>query len=238
MKLKCISFVAGCVVATAIQSQAVLVSQSAVAPTDDILKFNEVTTGTPANINSYWRPAGATDQQKNIGQGFSTTGLTSSYLLTAVTFNLLNFSAPVQGLGFNISIYESSSVGALPSSETLISSQNGNLPETLMSGYITFTLDVPVTLSEDKIYNVMYSFTELTSETIAINNLSFKTIGSKISITSGGRRWIETDGSYSGSAENGFVFYAQATAIPEPSTYALLGLGVLALVILRKRRHA
>jgi len=236
MKLKCVSAIVGCVVATALQSQAVIVSQSITAPTENILKFNEVTTGTPANINSFWRPAGTGDHQKNIGQGFSTVGLTSSFSLTSVTFNLLGFSAPVEGLGFNISIYEATSVSTIPSPATLISSQNGTLPLTLSEGYITFALDTAVTLLSGKIYNVMYSFTEPTSSDLTVNYLSFKTIGS--ANTSGGRRWIDTDGGYDNSASNGFVFYAQATAIPEPSTYALLGLSVLALVILRKRRHA
>ncbi len=237
MKLKIVTILTGCAFAAALQCHAVDVSLSSVAPTQNVLKFNEVTTGTPANINSYWRPAGGTDEQKNIGQGFSTTGLTSNYLLTAVTFNLLAFSVPVEGLGFNISICESTSVSAVPSPATLVSSQNGSLPDILSNGYITFTLDTPVTLLSNKIYNVMYSFTELTSTTTTPNSLSFKTIGD-VTNTTGGRRWIDSDGSYSSSPSNGFVFYAQATAIPEPSTYLLLGVGAVALVIFRKRRHA
>jgi len=240
---KYLSALSSCLLAVS-SPAAVIVSQNSSAPTEDIISSNVITTGTPGNITAYKRTSGNLVQ--NIGQGFSTSGLTSDYSMTAATFFLTDFTpSSVEGKGFEISLYEvpSGSTASTAPGATLISSQTGNLPTTLVSSnYITFSLDTPVTLSANKFYVLMYSFTENTGTTTA-NSVSFTTIGSSSGSTSapntsGGYRWQQNDSGNNGSARNGFVFFVEATAIPEPSTYLLLGAGVLTLVIFRKRRHA
>jgi hypothetical protein len=223
---------AGCV-----QASAAVVTLSSQAPSSNLIRYNALTAATPANINSYWRGPGGTDVKKNIGQGFSLVGETTDYSLQAVTFNIFGFSAPVQGLSFNISIYQTSAVATVPTLGNLIASENGTMASNLVvDDFIRFSLDNAVTLEKGYFYNVVFSFAEMTSTNSTVQSLSFKTVGSGVSITSGGRRWIDTDGVYSASASNGFVFYAEGMAIPEPSTLLLAGAGI-SLVALRKRIH-
>lgn len=219
-------------------SAAVVVSLNDNAPTENIIKYNAF-TNTPANITTYWRGPGGSDQVKTAGQGFSTVGNDTPYLLTAVTFNIIGFSPEVQGLGFSLSITSSDAVGTLPTAATPVSTQTGNLPNVLITdSYITFTLDTPVLLEPGKYYNVIYAFTEKTAENSDVKHLSFRTTGTGVANTSGGRRWIGVDGVYTAAAPNSFVFYAHATPVPEPTTYVLLGGALVGLGIRRHLRNS
>ncbi|AHF92799.1 glycosyltransferase family 1 [Opitutaceae bacterium TAV5] len=228
---------AGCALASSAKA-AVSVSLSATAPTEDVYKFQEIPSGgTASNVTAYKRVS-STILERTVGQGFSTESETGDLLMTAVTFKIYNFSDAVEGLDFTISLYEGTSItAASPASATLLSRQTGTLPETLVTGnYITFDLGTPVTLSPDKYYSVVYSFAELTSSGSTANSIGFATIGSGNSNTTGGRRWLGDDGTYTGSTSNGLVLYVHAVAVPEPATWALLfGIFAAALAIVRKR---
>ncbi len=191
------------------------------------------------------RAPGATDQIKTVGQGFSTSGLTGEYLLSAVTFSIRSFDPEVIGLTFNVTITETSKASTHPNDSTGISftsTQSGILKAGLQENdYMTLTLDLPVTLKEGKFYNVVFSFAEPTSGTTAVKRLVFNIINSGnpgSPNTTGGQRWLETDGVFAASSTNGLIFYAHAQAIPEPSALLLMGGGVLALAFLRKYSKA
>jgi len=223
--------VTGCLLGLS-QTQGVTVSLSNSAPTENVIRYQDVTTGTPSNITSYWRQPGGSDQKKDMGQGFSMLDAAGDFQLTAVTFNIYSVSTQVLGLSFKISIYETSAIGTVPSEANLISEQTGTLPAAMSANdYITFTLDTPVHLQAGKYYNVVYSFAEMTDPVGSqAYSLSFKTIGSGITNSVNGRRWIIIDGAASASNSNGFVFYAIGAPIPETSASALTLVGTFGML--------
>ncbi len=225
--------------ACSLQAYSAVVTISASAPASNVIKSNPLTATTPANVTSYWRAPGATDSRKGIGQGFSLVGETTDYSLQAVTFNIQNFSPAVQGLSFNISIYKAAAVTTVPGVSNLIASEDGIMASGLTAdGYIKFTLDSAIVLEKGYFYNVMFSWNERTSDTTTVQSISFKTAGTGTPITAGGRRWIDVDGTISASGTNGFIFYAEGIAIPEPGTgLLLLTAAGISLVALRKRLH-
>jgi len=163
--------------------------------------------------------------------------------MTAITWRLSAINAGILDKGFTIDIYELSAVNIAPVAGP-ISSQAGILtgldPVASVGDYISFSLDQSVRMESGKIYLVMFSFSEPTSTNTDANAIGFERTNYNASF---GRLWVynynsETSVGTFGADNKATTFYVQAAPIPEPSTYALLGLGVLALVILRKRRHA
>lgn len=212
---------------------AVVVSTSLDSPLENIALSN-VASGTIGNSNAYKKGDGSA--ATGIGQAF-TVGA-SSIEMAAITWKIAAFNAGVLSKTFNISIYEASAVNA-SGTETLISSQVGVLPGSGLSvgEYITFSLGQSVTLESGKIYGILFSFVDATSPDNTAKSLGFE-VGTVYQ--PGTRLWVINDvtGVISADTKESTFFLQSAAPIPEPSTYTLIGLSVLALVILRKRRHA
>ncbi len=160
-----------------------------------------------------------------IAQIFFTGTNSSGYNLNSVQL-LMNASSGSPS-GFNISIYSS-----LNPTNNL-----GNLsgPDPLAGGLFTYTAS-NITLSPSTDYYVV-----VTAETTVVqgdydwsaaNNI---TVGNNGWII-GGIYKISTDGSnWDYSRQFGFQLGIYATAVPEPATYALAGLGLAALSFWRRK---
>lgn len=222
-------------------SAAVIITTDTKAPTENIYKANPLGVGS-GNFTLYWRGQGNPDIVKTVGQGLSTFGAPTALNLSAVTFLIDAATPEVQGKGFQLTIYEMSTVNTHPSATNLVATHTGTLPDDMKKGdYLTLTLDAPQLLQPNKHYAFIVSFTGPTSTDSNAKSLSLATIGTGLANTDSSWRWIGYDGVYDNSAsnsKNGLVFYAQAAAIPEPGTYALLGSAFLGLgFCLRFRNH-
>lgn len=245
MKLRNVVAIIGCALITAAQASVVVTTNES-APGSNIA-VSYVPTGAVGNSTAYYRdsaPLSGSAQgnlYRDLGQAFSVSG--SSFDMTAITWRLSAVNAGILDKSFTIDIYELSALNVAPVTGP-ISSQAGILtgldPITSVGDYISFSLDQSVRMDSGKIYLVMFSFSEPTSTDTAANAIGFE----RTELPAGfGRLWVynynsETSTGAFGADNKATTFYVQAAPIPEPSTYALLGLSVLALVILRKRRHA
>lgn len=204
----------------------------------DITKYGYVTGSRYRNSSGELVSAGT------IAQGFSTIGAQSQMSLNAVTFLIGGYGTGVLNKGFELNIYESSAMGDSPLNSTLLSTQTGALPGSLTArNYITFDLDETVIMDTNKYYTVEFVFTDFTGESPGGNAYSLRlyTVGAGVDNAIDGRRWIGTTGAngettYTTQTTNGLVMYIDATPIPEPSTYSLLGAAaVVGYVVMRKR---
>ncbi len=229
--------------ATPLASASIVISTGTSAPLAENVIRSNVPSASTANLTAYWRPPGGLDLFKNVGQGFSLEAGSPDYMLESVTFHIQGFGAGVLGKDFKIEVYRTTSTTLAPSADNLFRSFEGTMLDSLtVNDYIDFKFDEDVLLTTGYFYNVVFSFTELTSESSTVQSLSFTTIGSGVTNTTGGSRWIGIDKGtgivYDRSATNGPVFYAQGHAVPEPSTMALLAAAGIGLAALRKRHQS
>lgn len=235
MKLRLIIATLLSVITGSIQA-AVIVSTDASAPTENIAMSN-VASGSISPVSAYKRGDGPA--AKAVGQAF-TVGSTS-ITMDAITWKIAGADPEVLSKPFTISIYEATLVNG-SGTNTLLSLQQGVLPASGLSvgDYITFTLDQTLTLQAGKSYAVLFSFDEATSVSTPTKSLSFE-MGSTYQSTN--RVWAFTTGTSGittlGADTKQTTYYIHsAAAIPEAGTYLFLVVGVVALVIFRKRCHA
>lgn len=206
---------------------AVLISQSETAPVDNIIR--EAADFSNGNLN--WNGYGTTASSwRDAGQSFLAPG---DFSLEAFTFRLASFGAQAQGADITVSIFETNTAGEAMQNGTLLSTQQGALPETLISGqYVTFALDDAVVLSQGKYYTVMLHFDERGGDSTAANRRQIMfSIGSFTDdpLGAGASYWLASDPFTSYSKGNTIMTsYFQGSVIPEPSTMGLLiGAGLL-----------
>lgn len=244
-KLLPLTAVIGALSASLASAATVSINTSSSAPDPTNVIRSNVAGATPANLTAYSRPPGGSDIFKNVGQGFSLEAGSPDYMLQSVTFALQGYGTGILEKNYKIEIYRTNASSTIPSAGNLFQTFEGTMLDSLTANdYLTFQFSEEVSLSAGYFYNVVFSFTELTSETSTVQSLSLKTVGSGVSITSGGSRWIGIDKgdgnglSYDRSVSNGLVFYAQGYAIPEPSTTALIVAAGIGLAALRQRHQS
>lgn len=223
-------------------SAAVVVTTGTSLPSDVV--FSNVATSTNTTI-SWYNTVSSTERE--IAQSFLAS---SSFTLDSITMLLNDSGSAVgngsgtgqtntQGATFTISIYSSTTNRFDQSSTTqLVSSQSGTLPTTGFTGsnvrgnYITFDLGSNVALTSGLYYAFAFSFpTAATDRSLqfVVNGNTLSTTGYAYTFTNA----ASSPGSWTANGGNDYAFYL--TAVPEPGTFALAGLGTLVLLIRRRR---
>ncbi len=108
--------------------------------------------------------------------------------------------------------------------------------DTLAGSWNTFTFDAPVALSASTTYAVDVQMTE--SDTHS-GTIPYYYYNRNAAATFAGGSYYTGDladaNDVSLGTNNDFQFHADISAVPEPSTTALLGLGGLALILRRRK---
>jgi hypothetical protein len=170
-----------------------------------------------------------------VGQSFITpTG--TDFLMSAITMKFNSgigesFPAPS---GFTIDFYQLSSPSDNPASGVFLSTQVGTMQPTTANAttgsYFTFELDTAVALEAGVSYGYVLAFTEVEEY-----NFFRLAVSASEPDPNGTRAWINTNGGGWGSSGETYVYYIEGTAVPEPGTATLLGLGVGAVLFFRRR---
>ena len=225
MKTKITSLMTAGILGTALASQAAVISTittSASAPTSGDY-FSDAFSTTAGS--QYW--TSSSSSKKDIGQSFThTTTGDENWNLNSITFlgydDIMNDSVDLANL--TMKVYSGDTGGTLLSTTTF-----GTGTINLRNQYLTMSLDATETaaigeLTSGGLYTI--AFRSLDSDGVRITRSS-------------------TTGAYSGGSgifnnstlTTDAVFFVGGTAIPEPSSFALLG-GLLALghVMVRRRR--
>ncbi len=209
-------------------SAAVLVETHSGAPTDDLL----FSVSPPVLNQSYsWSRSSEGANLIQFGQSFTASENAKMAALTIRTGMLSTTGAP-----FVLNIYLLSSVndGPLQGGEPIYTS-TGNLPSAQgpRPGYMTFTLDNPVTLSKEAVYLFTLSYEgDETGGSLGF----FRGEGTPEDL-SGSKFWYSTNGGASFASSVVLLdLYIQGTAIPEPSLTLLLAPGAASMFFMRRRR--
>jgi hypothetical protein len=222
----------------------VLVSTSSSLPSN--IAFSNTATTTDRTIAWYNTVSSV---EREVAQSFQAE---TSFELTSITM-LLNDSGGAignasgtgqtntQGAAFSLSVYSSATNRFDTSGTTqLLSSQSGNLPTTgftstnVQGDYITFTLDVPITITAGTYYAFAFSFdTQATDRALqfVVNDNTLPSTGYAYAFTNA----ASSPSSWVANGSNDYAFYL--AAVPEPSGLALSGAGVLGLLMRRKMRR-
>lgn len=232
------TFIASMAMATVSQA-AVEVSQSSSAPTENLIQYAEGYTASTLN----WSAFGSVyTQWRDFGQTFLAPG---DLQLEAFTFALDSFETQAQGAAFTVKIFETTEGGTPLQNGSLLSTQFGVLPGTLVAGqYMTFSLDSAVSLSSGRYYTVMLHFDEYHTATAPNRRLMKFKMGGVVGenpLGAGSYYWQSSTSNPSEYVKGNMILtsYFHGTSIPEPgSTAMLLGAGVLAagVFILRGAR--
>lgn len=223
-------------------SAAVVVSTSDALPSNVV--FSNVATSTTTTI-SWYNTVNSTERE--IAQSFQAS---SSFTLDSITMLLNDSGSAVgngsgtgntntQGATFTLTIYSSTTNRFdLSSTTQLVSSQTGTLPTTGFTGsnvrgdYITFDLGSNIALTSGLYYAFAFSFpTAATDRSLqfVVNGNTLSTTGYAYTFTNS----ASSPGSWTANGGNDYAFYL--TAVPEPGTFALAGLGLMVLLIRRRR---
>jgi len=177
--------------------------------------------------------------QPGQSQATSFTTDNSDYLLTGITFDLYRVGS-TDPFGFSTSLYLSDANG-LPTGSALTTFS----PTTLaaFSRPVAFTPDGTVTLQANTEYVFVMSSDSSSAVNVGINLIS----GASATVQPSGSSWttrgqeaVLNAGASTWSTYNGYayIYSVSASAVPEPSTYAILaGLAVLLFVFYRRRRQ-
>ena len=202
-----------------------MTSPGLLAQTDVLSNMSESLVGSE-NLFTQDNMFGGGYETFSWGSSFTTGNLT--YQLSSVT---MAFDDGGSGSAFNLSLYSVTS--GVP--DTLIETLGD--PNPLTAGNYTFT-SIGTTLAPNTTYALVGS--PLTNE--ISNYYVDRTISTNATSSAS---WVIDDGFYNDSTSPGWttdpaklVFDIQANLVPEPSTYALLSLGVLTLGIAARRRRA
>jgi len=235
--------------ALAASVQAATTSWSPTAPTvdgADIYQLSSFAGGVDAN-NVDTGADNATyiayDQPAQ-GQTFTTGANAGGYFLSAITvkhaentggwsldsgWDAFNgrFEIFVGQISLGVFSHDWAEVAGLGGSDPDSPGFNGNTGP--QGGYVTFTLDTAITLAPNTVYG--YSIYTLADQ---FGGGYFPSDGVNSDVFAGGNAFAEAGGAVTEYAGGDRVFHLDIAAVPEPSTFALAGLGLAALVCLRR----
>lgn len=224
MKRGIISLLALSSFAIAPASAAVVVETHENAPNSKII-FSAVTQ-TQNDKDSYSWSRNA-DPQVQFGQSFTVASDSTMEALTIKTATLTATDAPITLSIYKVNTWsDGPQTGGEPiyTASGLLPSVQGPKP-----GYMTFTLDAPVALSEGAIYIFTLSYDSPSPAGL----LSFYR-GTEAGATS--RFWTSSDGgaSFSGNSKVAYLYVQGTQAIPEPSAALFLLPGIAAATLLSR----
>jgi hypothetical protein len=178
-------------------------------------------TGSLSATNTDFGGGTLTDPVASLAQGF-TTGTSSQYLtLQGVTLGLFSDDTPATR---TVSIYTDNA--GVPGTSLYTSSSQA----VTSTGKYVFTFPNSA-LSPSTSYWIVpqgpasWYFNDLEDQPTAQNASGWSYLGTKRALTADPTAWINSSGPYSVSVQ----------AVPEPSTYALAGIGIAAAGLLRWR---
>ncbi len=232
-KFKAVLTLAALAALTVVGRTAVVVDFGETVPTSDIITSYD--PGTQSTLG--WLRT--SDTNRIVAQTFITPG-TPDYLVSSISMKLhftvgQSFPAPS---GFAIDFYQLTSPGQNPESGTYLSTQLGTMQPTTSTAtagsYLSFGLDTPVALQAGVSYGYVLSFMEVQEY-----NLLHLAISDAAADPDGTRAWFRQNGGPWGLADGQtYVYYIEGSAIPEPGTIALLGVGAGLVLIMRRKSQA
>jgi len=121
---------------------------------------------------------------------------------------------------------------------SLLFSQRYDLPTTSVAvgSYLHFNLETPVVLSENTTYGFAINLKDVVGGSVN-NTMRLATGGDPNNVYSDGRLLI-TDSTNKNNANVDMTFYVTATAIPEPATIGMLGIGAIITLMIRRRSRS
>lgn len=199
------------------------------ASADTVVDNLATTTQGSFSVGVVTDPDSGSSSTHWTGQGF-TTAATGDFVMSDITMTMGYNSFQSTTSQFTISLY-SNGGGAPGSLLSTIATADDSLAPDQGFGQLVFTPATQITLAPATTYWIVAS----SSDTAAIawgftQNTSFTGTGApagSVLSTDGGVTWQD-------SSNNG-PFQLSVQTVPEPSTWALSGLGLLAVVTLRRR---
>lgn len=202
-------------------SAAVLVETNGTAPDADVLFGVH-----PEKMDQSY--AWSRVSMSQFGQSFTATSDAKMEKLTIQAGTLSATSAP-----FTLNIYQIASVNDGPLQVgTPIYTGTGNLPSSQgpKPGYMTFTLDAPITLSEGSVYLFTFDY-----QSTGAGSLGFYRGAGGVE-ADGSNFWASTDGGVTFTRSTVLLdVYIQGTAVPEPALGMLLLPAIAGAIFFRRR---
>ena len=173
---------------------------------------------------------------KSFGQSFNTGSDAAGYALNAISFQT---AVAQTGVGvttpasFTVRVIEiTAGDGTSSATYSTVATDAGHTftGDFAIDDWFTWTLNSSVSLDANKLYGV---------DVTVANAGSGAPFSSKLRVGNGtfanGRNYLSGGGTLNLTSGEDAVFHADITAVPEPSTTALLGLGGLALILRRRK---
>lgn len=229
-------FVFVATILTTLPARAVVVTTSpdAPLPAEALISIAE---NSAVTNSAQWRYNGATNR-RDVGQTFLIPDTESgSSIVTGFTFRIANVTGGIgtaaANAAFSLSIYSFASETAVNPSGSALYTSTGNLTSTLTAAnYLTFSLETPISLTENQYYGVVLTFPTM----LANESLNFVTAGPTTYASGTGIFYQLSSGEYAYQSSNGdFQMYVMTSAIPEPQTYLLISIACV-LVLLNRQR--
>lgn len=210
----------------------VTVSYPETAPISDIVSSY---TGPANNEYGVYNGLSGTSNYRDISTSFAAPA-GSDYFITSLTMQIYsatttNFTTPVN---FSIDVWSIPTVNSWPTSvgASLQASFTGtmqpNSSQTQAGDYITFNFATPVLVTAGQSYSFVMGLDDASSGNILRWGVGPQVSTSRAAGSSNGGAWINASATY--------IYYVQGTAVPEPTSIALLGLAALAILAGRKSR--